>query len=475
MQPTIKRVSGLLAATLTGLFAGTAAEAAVPASVATFYISGASAARAIPPSIATDLCDPAVNDRADYIDNATSINYRVNVCTLLNTAAVPVSIRGLKVAFYSRSQGGTLFGIRPVAIPQAIKFIDGSTCPADDGNPATQQLCPTLTADADYAVPDGVGDGHVPDFGLSDEEPVFGCELAKETGIPQCTAAEIAALKTAKVKADVTYQLPWTIQVSSQLATELGGNISSSVLSGIFGGTYTSVAQVKAGMGVAPLAGDDTEGLKVCRRTNTSGTQAGHAQIWLGSTYCGADTKIASFVSEGSDDDNINNGFPANYDVVENSSSSNVENCVIAAADTGRALGINSLENAPKPGAVDISINGVAPSQTAAARGQYPWFAESTLNYNTDTQNNVAALNDFINADLTARGTNTQRLNFRTIFTSNVRNPLKIVSSGLNGINALPGLVTPTNPYNAANPVAWVTKNVGLGGSNCKGPLPIFP
>ncbi len=98
MQPTIKHVSGPLAVALAGLFAG-AAQAAIPAVSASFYISGASAARAIPPAIATELCDPAVNDRADYIDNASSINYRVNVCTLKNTTAVPTAIRGLKVAF----------------------------------------------------------------------------------------------------------------------------------------------------------------------------------------------------------------------------------------------------------------------------------------------------------------------------------------------------------------------------------------
>jgi len=474
MKPTSMKICGSLAAVLAGLAAG-AAQAAIPAVSASFYISGASAARAIPPAIATELCDPAINDRADYIDNPTSINYRINVCTLKNTTEVPTSIRGLKVAFYSRSQGGTLFGIRPVGIPQPIKFIDGSTCPADDGNPATEQTCATLTADADYTAPDGVGDGHVPDFGLSDEEPIFGCEVAKENGPVQCTVAELAGLKSAKVTAAPVYQLPWTIQAGQQLGAELGGNISSVVLSGIFAGNYQSVADIKAAMGIAPLAGDDTEGLKICRRTNTSGTQAGHAHLWVGSSYCGGATKIASFVDESYDDNNVANGFPANYDVVENSSSSNVENCVITAADQGRSIGINSLENAPKPGAVDLKIDGITASQLTAAKGDYRWYAESTLNSNSDVINNVAALNDFINADLTARATNTQRSQFRTLFLNNVRNPLKIVSSGLNGINALPNFSVPTDPFNPASPVGWTTKNVGVGGSNCKAPLPVFP
>ncbi len=474
MQPNIKQVSGTLVVALAGFFAG-AAQAAIPAVSASFYISGASAARAIPPAIATELCDPAVNDRADYIDNPSSINYRINVCTLLNTVAVPASIRGLKVAFYSRSAGGSLFGIRGIAIPQPIKFIDGSTCPADDANPATEQTCATLTADADYTTPDGVGDGHVPDFGLSDEEPLFGCEVAKENGPAQCTVTEVAALKTAKVTAAPVYQLPWTIQAGATLATELGGNLSAAVVAGIFAGNYQSVADIKSAMGVAPLAGDDTEGLKVCRRTNTSGTQAGQAHLWLGSNYCGSNTKIASFVDEAFDDNNVANGWPVNYDVVENSSSSNLENCLILAADQGRSIGINSLENAPKPGSAQLSIDGIVATQETAALGKYRWYAESTLNSNSDAINNVAALNDFINADLTARATTTQRANFRTLFLSNVRSPLKIVSSGLNGINALPNFAVPTDPYSALTPVGWTTKNVGVGGSNCKAPLPVFP
>ena len=119
---------------------------------------------------------------------------------------------------------------------------------------------------------------------------------------------------------------------------ELGGNISSVVLSGIFAGNYQSVADIKSAMGITPLAGDDTEGLKICRRTNTSGTQAGHSHLWLGSNYCGANTKIASFVDEAFDDNNVANGWPVNYDVVENSSSSNVENCVITVADQGPGI-----------------------------------------------------------------------------------------------------------------------------------------
>jgi hypothetical protein len=472
MKPTINHAGGALAVALAGLAAG-AAQAAIPAVSASFYISGASAARQIPPAIASELCDPGVNDRADYADSLTTVNYAINVCTLKNTAEVPTSLRGQKVAFYSRASGGSLFGVRPVGIPQPIKFLEGSACPNDDGNPATVQVCTTLTADADYAAPDGTGDGHVPDFGLSDEDPVFVCEVAKENGPAQCTPTEVAALKSAKVTAAPTYQLPWVIQAGSALAAGLGGNLSSTVVTGIFAGSYQSVADVKSAMGVTPAVGDDALGLKICRRTNTSGTQAGHAHLWLGSNYCGGATKVAPFVDATYDDNNAANGFPLNYEIVEASSSSNLEACLTTAPD--RSIGINSLENDPKPGYVNLSIDGTAPTQANAATGKYKWYAESTLNSNSDVINNAVALNALIRADLTARATTTQRSQFLTLFRNNVRNPAKIVASGLNGINALPNFATPTDPYSAATPVGWTTKNVGLGGSNCKAPLPVFP
>ena len=60
--------------------------------------------------------------------------------------------------------------------------------------------------------------------------------------------------------------------------------------------------------------------------------------------------------------------------------------------------------------------------------------------------------------------------------------PLETAENGLvavegrnDGINALPGFGTPTDPFVAGTPVGWTSKFVGQGGSNCKAPLPVFP
>lgn len=462
------------------------ASAAIPAVNASFYVSGASAAREIPKAIASELCDPAVNDRADYEYTSKPKDYTITVCTLKGTAEVPASLRGQKIATYTRAAGGTLYGVRPLADPNAFKpiaFIDQSTCPADDGNPATTQQCPGLTS----ATPNTFGTtGFLPDVGISDEDSLFVCNVSKEVGPVQCTTGEIAGIKnTAKFKGFRTYQIVWTVQAghkASPAATAdslsdylgggdtVGGNISETVLTGVFSGAYTSVNQVLKAMGQPPLATD--KGLKICRRTNTSGTQSGHTQLWTGAAYCGG-TDAWGFVNAASDDDNAGNGFPLDYEVVENNSSGDVEACMLS--DPTRTIGINSLENGEKTGWRNLSINTAPPSLEAAARGEYSWYHESTAQYNLDIINNAGTA-PAADPSLASRSTATQRLDYATLFIKNVSSAAKINASGLNGILAIRGSIngvtnTANNPYVATNPVAWTTKN----GVNCRDPRPNFP
>lgn len=462
------------------------ASAAIPAVNAAFYVSGASAAREIPKAIASELCDAGINDRADYEYTSKPKDYTITVCTLKNTAEVPASIRGQKIAVYTRVAGGSLYGVKPVADTadfKTIAFISQSSCPADDANPATTQQCPTLTS----ATPNNFDTtGFLPDVGISDEDGGFVCGVSKEVGPTQCTTGETAGIKnTAKYKGSRTYQIVWTVQAGHKASPAstvdslsdylggtdtTGGNVSEAVLTGVFSGAYTSVNQVLKAMGQAPLATD--KGLKVCRRTNTSGTQAGQTQLWTGAAFCGG-TDAWSFVNEASDDDNAGNGFPLDYDVVENNSSGDLETCLLS--DPERTIGINSLENGEKTGWRNLAINNELPTLENAAKGFYPWYHESTAQYNLDIVNNVGNA-PAADPTLATRSTATQRLDFATLFIRNMSSAAKINSSGLNGILAIRGSIngttnTANNPFNPANPVAWTTKN----GVNCRDARPNFP
>jgi hypothetical protein len=425
------------------------AQAAIPAVDARFYVSGASAARQIPPALAGVYCDPGVNDLALYQNTATPNDYKITICTYLNAAPVPTALRGLKIAVFSRAAGGSLFGVKPIAVRQRIRFINGATCPADDGNPGTTQNCPDLSAAGDF-----LGTGDFPDVGISDEDGAFAC--AASPG--QCTAAEQTGLTSVNYHEEATYQIIWVLQAHTSNPIN---NISAEVASAIFAGTYRTMDQVQAAMNQTVTS---TEGLKICRRTNTSGTQAGHRHLWTGISYCGATTPLG-FVTAADSDAGIG------YTVIENSSSGAVETCLTSGADLDSSFGINSLENAGvNPNIKQLQVDGVAPTLANAARGQWKYYHESTAQYNT------VQMTAGVNAELGNRSTATQRQAFADLFLDSAQDPATQAAAGLNGILAIPTLAAPSGPpWSAANPVGWSTKLLGVGGSNCRAPLLAYP
>lgn len=444
--------------TLTGLALGAVlgtgfvatANAAIPAVNAKFYVSGASAAKQIPPALAAVYCDPAINDLALYQYTTVPGDYKIVICTYKNVAPVPTALRGKKIAVFTRSAGGTLFGVKPISVRQRIRFLDGASCPNDDGNPSTTQNCPNLSATSDYGA-----SGDFPDLGISDEDGAFTCAAS----LGQCTAAEQAGLTQPTYREFPSYQTIWTVQANINFPVN---NISAEVASAIFAGTYRTIDQVQKAMGVPVTS---TDGLEVCRRTNTSGTQAGHRHIWTGISYCGANTPLG-FVTAADSDPGIG------YTVVENSSASTLESCLTTGADANRAIGINSLENAGiNPNIKELSIDGIAPTLENAGRGIYKYYHEATVQYNTVQMENTVARN----TELGNRSTGTERQAFADAFIAAAQDPALQVAAGLNGILALPTLATPSDPWVASNPVGWSTKLVGVGGSNCRAPLLAFP
>jgi len=454
-----------LAAAVAAAWAG-AAQAALPTHSAAFYVSGASAARAVTPAVAASSCVAGTIARYEY--SAGPTNHNVTVCTLKTNAAdpaVPVELEGKSVAFYGRAAGGSLLGLKPTLVPQPIQWINPTTCPNTDGNDATVQQCTGLTG-TDYS------SGQVPDAGITDEDPQFLGNVAAEVDTSQAdplTVAERAVLngETASGFTSVgSYQIVWTLQTGSDFPVT---NISWQAWRGVMAGTLTSVGDVMRASGQVPTPTQAATGLKVCLRTNTSGTQSGQVNAALGSNFCGTPGPLPA-LNESSDDGAVT-GRPANYDVVLNSSSGNLESCLATAADRARSIGINSMENAANGNANDpfideLSIDGVAPTLENAAKGIYDFYHESALNWNTD----------FIDGPtLAGRSTAAERNAFLQLYQAKVTNPASIAASGLNGILATPFNGTPDLVWNPANPVSWTSKFVGFGGSNCNQSLVVFP
>lgn len=432
----VSKIAGIAAvAALSGSFIG-AAQAAAPAVDATFYVSGASAARKIPPAIAQAFCS---DSPVEYQDNGNGKNFKGVICTYQNAAPVPTALRGKKVAVWTRALGGSLFGVIPVADPQQIDYLDPATCPNDDGNPATTQVCTGLTTAQS-------------DVGISDEDGAFTCAASQG----ECSTAVLNGLNSSTYKQNAVYGLVWTIQAGENFPLD---NISAAAASAVFSGAYTTVAQVE---NAVVGSSTSTENLKVCRRTNTSGTQAGHRHLWTGIAYCGDKTPLG-FVGDSGD---INPGSATAYSVINNASSGNLEGCLTdlpTNSDT-RAIGINSLANSPGAGAgfKNLKIDGIEATIENAVTGTYPWYHESTAQFNTATQVTNAA------------STAAEKAAFANFFVQQAADPSVIAAAGIDGVMGLALNGGQTNPVNPANPVAWHSKFLGAGGNNCRAPLLIF-
>jgi len=475
-----------LASAVAALWAG-GAVAAIPAVSMSFHVSGASAARAVTPAIIATFCQPGTIARYEY--SVKPKDYNLTVCTFktqVQDPAMPASLAGQSIAVYGRASGGSLFGIKPIVEPKFLTFLSPATCPNTDGVDSTIQQCTTLTGgDPSVGTPSGTA-GNVSIIGISDQDPVFGGNVALEvdpagTGGPadpmlageRARLNDLAAGNLTAVTVVPAYELVWSVQANSAFPLS---NISEISMRGVYTGQYQTVGQLLNANGVASTSTQDTTGLTVCLRTNTSGTAAGQKQLWTGASFCNT-PGATSQVDETSDDGNT---FSPLYNVVLNSSSGNVESCLNGSVN---AIGINSLENAGLAGIKELSIDGVAPTLAAAAKGQYKWKHESTVQYNSNTLNATVAgtawsgaVNTAIEAASGAGAVgDTRRNDFVTLFTTKVKDPavINFAVSGLNGILALnDGTNTPNVVFDPANPVSWTSK----AGDNCSTPgNAIFP
>lgn len=471
-QMKIATLAGALAALCSG-----AASAAIPAVTQSYHISGASAARAVTPSVVATFCVPGTIARYEY--SVSPKDFNLTVCTFKGVVdGIPAALAGQSIAVYGRASGGSINGLKQILEPKFQRFLSPSNCPDKDASDASIQQCTTLTgADSNpVALPSGTA-GNVSILGLTDEDPGFLGQVALEvdpanSAIPVTTFGAdplsvgervvlnnyVAGIPGTFV-AQPAYEIVWSVQ--APVAFPLN-NISSQSLRGLYTGAYNTLGQVLQANGVNSAS---TAGMRLCLRSNTSGTAAAHRFLWTGSGYCGtpgATTPVDANTSVGS-------GVPG-YAVVLNNSSGNVESCLNVQTN---AIGVNSLENSGLVGIKELSIDGVAPTLANAASGAYPWKHESTVNYNTNTVNATvagtawaAAVNTAIEAASGAGATgDANRAAFVNLFVSAIQNPavINFGVSGLNGILALNSAGTPDAPFNPANPVSWTSK----AGNNC--------
>jgi hypothetical protein len=358
---------------------------------------------------------------------AANQDFRAYSCTLNNTADVPASIRGRNAIVYYRSEGGSVYGVGPLAKNTQVKrlLVNGG-CVA-----AAAPTFGTCNVTGYNLATDGFTSGNLVnslvDLGVSDVEPArfVGENWPSASALgSQPTTAQIGAISSQTATGTV-----FGILVNSTLAVD---DLSRQDVASIFTGTYGDWGQVADATNGVDASGPIT----VCRREQGSGTQVG-ASIYFNSQGCPVGLP---FVEQPA-------GPIFGNTVVENGTSTTMNTCV--STNTG-SIGIQTYTATAPTGTKWVTINGKLPGKVAAALGDYDYWFESTFNKD-----------EVINAPGKAL-----ELALANFLITRARNAATIpVNDSVFALNN-GGLNSPVIPVNTTRPVALATRN----GNSCLPP-----
>lgn len=348
-----------IAAALAAVCAGGSAYALPP--TATYDISlvvaGASAQRDTFRQEFTSICQSATLNYYQSSGSPSS-DFRAYSCTL-NTTGLPASIAGRNAIVYYRSEGGSVYGVGPLAKNQQVKRLLVNNACTSVAQPGFG-LCPVngyaLASDTANAGSNLIDS--LVDLGVSDVEPrrfvgenwpsqsVFGAQAP--------TNAQFNTINSQTATGTVFGILAHTSVPFDDLSRQ---DIAS-----IFTGQYGDWSQI-ATPGNALVASSE---IVVCRREQGSGTQVS-ASIYFNGQGCPTGYGFVTAPSA----PNFEN------DVFELNTSSAMNTCV---STRPGSIGIQTYTATPPANTKWLSINGRAPSKVAAALGDYDFWFESTFN-----------------------------------------------------------------------------------------------
>lgn len=413
-----------------------AANAAYPTAVnvaghTMITMGGASAPDNFLADIANSMMTGVTEYRGRNADGSVDNNFRA-FKGLAN--GIPGIANGTPIVFQKRSQGGSVFGVDPVARGARVEFIDFSKCD-DTVSPVrcdTKGIDPGL---ADHEDP-LANLGLITDFGISDVEPaMFRNPLNTENGQPELSDAERGVLTNAPVN-----QIMMGLVASAAVPANV--HFSKALYGAILSGKIGNWKQVDASM-------SEEDSMLVCRRVAGSGTQTSYNAYFnnfpCANAALGATTPAT--LGDGGAGEAITGGsgtqadpyvvdpslVPGQLLVIENSSSGDVRNCLARAndkvdhtvlsaggeyykyefsklANPGKAVGVLSLDSYASSGAntkwsfrmldgagsfngstqtASAGATGVAPSKANLVDGKYDFVVELSMQYRNAAVSNV--------------------------------------------------------------------------------------
>ncbi len=355
------------------------------------------------------ICDPASFDV--FFDGSRGNNHRAYSCNL--RTAVASYAAGAPMLVTKRDLGGSTNGINPVATAtaQAIIAVDSTCTRTANASPATDIQLPS------YACPNTTS--LIVDAGIADLEPAL---LQQQINLPNGTTA-------------LTYDQYRTLDIGPFVQALFGVVVNKKAYralqeaQGYIGAgaaidedpakqpsltsQFVRAALTTPGLSafnrrgwnvVIPTSVDanvETKAINICRQVEGSATQAA-SNVFFANNPCGSGTAARGVIGvAGSSGSTPAPRVTGSTTVAELTSTGNLENCLGGAApsveaatgtpdNTAYGLAVIGRENNPLANGGDkgyryVKLDGIAPIRTEAKEGRYPFFYESTLQWNSNT------------------------------------------------------------------------------------------
>lgn len=400
-----------------------------PADTYEIYLSGSSAAQLFIEQLLTSSKVPAANKLCDstktiyrFGDNGSGKDQNAYLCVInpKNPALTGLAAGKANLLVYKRNAGGSAQGVNPVIDEAAIEFLKVDN-PANCTTPVVSGGLSRLTCTFTSGNP-SFAQSHIPDFGISDLDPIQFQGDNTPAGFNPVTAADVAKLTVKSAAAQVfgivvSTHLRNALQEAQFAATSACNpknanytaaqaesaacmpSLNSAQIASIFSGKLNSWAQFKIGPSNNLYANTtiaankpSTPRIHICRRVSGSGTQAQLTVKFLGypcndvatSPVTATDAALPEAIAQAQ--------------VHAMSSSSGVSEC-LSELDAGTntvgtsfdntygfrwAIGIQGAEINAQRGSPFrfIKVDGVAPTLLNVVNGKYHDWVELTFQYN---------------------------------------------------------------------------------------------
>jgi len=505
-----------------------------PASVPnlSIYVSGSSTMDGQFRKLVTNLCDPVSPTNSDKLIYLTTGNeipdswQQAFMCRMSPPSSggkVPGLSSSMIVAVYKRSEGGSGFGVGPVASAKPIDFLNKFTCSAT----ATGSVVENAIS---HQIFGNCGTARVAsDAGISDVEPsMFRGPNLIDPSIPENSDINAGDLGTVILQvADInklvinsmnvtTYGIPVTLNLYRALQAVQGKDTSrddvanmptlsreqvASLMAGSLSGDWANLTVNSGGTNVsltshsAVVAGNwqthNLDKIEICRPSSGSGAQAQYSALFHKSPCSSGgvqplndNTEFSGRMKDASSEEDFSNpvwfniGRIIGYDGVlptapavhESQSAGDVADCLDRLQDNGVwGLGIQSLERGSDKWRF-IKLNGVAPTLENVAKNNYFDWAVGTMQWRTVAAGGPASGSPKL-AVLAAIKNQASQPPILAAINSGFNSRIKLADGTTNapvGILALrSSSVSPTAPFGISNPVMTAVREKGGNSDSC--------